>query len=57
VFDDSSRDAELLGRLKREGSWAIDSFQSCRKGAHFGFSGDLRGLIRDVDRLTAWFKK
>lgn len=55
VFDDPNRASDLLTRLNRDaGGWAADVVQTCKAGAHVGFTGDLRRLIADTERLARW---
>ncbi len=52
LFDDSSRGGEVLGRLNSHGRWAADAFNACRRGAHDSYSGDLKALVSDTERLA-----
>jgi hypothetical protein len=55
VFDDPDRASDLLTRLNRDaGGWAADVVQTCKAGAHIGFTGNLPRLIADTERLTRW---
>lgn len=55
VFDDPDRAGDLLTRLNRDaGGWAADVVQTCKAGAHLGFTGNLPRLIADTERLTRW---
>lgn len=54
VYDDPRRGSELLTRLDRLGRWAADTLQACKEGAHRGYSGDLRALVADTEKLTTW---
>jgi recombinational DNA repair ATPase RecF len=53
VFDDPDRAGDLLTRLNRDqGPWAANVVQTCKAGAHVGYTGDLQKLITDTKRLT-----
>ena len=52
LFDDAGRGGEVLGRLNSFGRWAADTFNACRRGAHDSYSGDLKSLVSDTERLV-----
>ncbi|MGH4015686.1 MAG: hypothetical protein ACRDSL_17535 [Pseudonocardiaceae bacterium] len=52
VYDDPGRGGELMPYLdKRIGRWAADTLRACKEGAHRGYSGDLRALVTNTERL------
>ena len=54
LFDDRERGSDVMtGLNNRIGRWAGDVFKECKEGAHQGADGDLMGLIRDAEKLTA----
>ncbi len=52
LFDDASRQSEVLARLKKLAERGADAFQACNHGAHESFEGDLESLVYDTDRLA-----
>lgn len=52
LCDDPEKTAEVAARLKRFGPRAVETFELCKKGAHEGMNGDMKGFIRDTERLA-----
>lgn len=52
LFDDERKTEEVLNRLKRMGTWAVEIFKQCKAGAHEAHEGDLRELVTDTARLA-----
>ncbi len=53
LFDDATRQGDVLARLKKLADRAPDAFQGCNKGAHESFEGDLDGLVYDTGKLAS----
>jgi hypothetical protein len=52
LFDDEKRTEDVLPRLKKFGSWAVDVFNRCKAGAHTSHDGDLKEMIDAAHRLA-----
>jgi energy-coupling factor transporter ATP-binding protein EcfA2 len=53
LLDDERQTGEVLNRLKqRFGVPAVDAFKACNAGAHEAYEGDVRELVRSVEKLT-----
>jgi hypothetical protein len=52
LFDDERRTGDVLPRLNKLGSWAVDAFRSCKAGAHAAHEGELSDLIEQTERLA-----
>src|SRR4051812_28854132 len=52
LFDDAGRTNEVMPRLQRFGSWAIEAFRICKMGAHEIVDADLKTLIDSSQRLA-----
>jgi hypothetical protein len=57
LFDDDSRQGELMPALDARGRWAADTVRACKQGAHRSHSGDLLTLIDNTRRLAAWIAR
>lgn len=51
-FDDREKGGEVMARINKFGGWAGDAFKQCNEGAHKEFTGDLKQLIRDTEKLA-----
>ncbi|MGH9027783.1 MAG: AAA family ATPase [Acidimicrobiia bacterium] len=53
LFDDGERGGDVYPWLNKQiGRWAGDVVRGCGKGAHGAYDGDVRGLVRDTERLA-----
>ena len=52
LFDDVEKAGDVMGRLRRMGDWAVDSFRQCNQGAHVAAEGDMESLARDTQKLV-----
>lgn len=52
VFDDVSRQSEVLARLAKLSTRGADTFKACNLGAHESHDGDLEGLVYDTTKLA-----
>ncbi|MGD9695477.1 MAG: AAA family ATPase [Thermoleophilia bacterium] len=57
LFDDDSREStsKVLGRLNNDrtlGARSADAFRNCNEGAHSGYAGPLKDLVRDAGHLA-----
>jgi hypothetical protein len=53
LFDDEKKTEEVFARLKKMGPWAVETFKSCKAGAHDAYDGDVAALIKNTERLAA----
>ena len=53
LFDDVTRQGEVLARLAKLATRGADAFRACNQGAHESFDGDLDDLVFDTDKLAA----
>ena len=51
-FDDREKGGEVMARVNKFGGWAGDAFKQCNEGAHKEFTGDLKQLINDTEKLA-----
>ncbi|HXG88033.1 MAG TPA: AAA family ATPase [Vicinamibacterales bacterium] len=52
LFDDEKRTSEVMPKLLKVGSWAVDVFKICKAGAHERHEGDLKLLVDYSARLV-----
>ncbi|MBM3673043.1 MAG: hypothetical protein FJW86_12810 [Actinobacteria bacterium] len=52
LFGDEDRGGEVMSRLNTFGGWAGDVFKACNKGSHDAYAGDLKGFVRDAEKLV-----
>lgn len=52
LFDDETQSEDVLPRLKKFGSWAVDVFNRCKARAHTSHDGDLKEMIDAAHRLA-----
>lgn len=52
LFDDADKSNDVMPRLQRFGSWAVEAFKICKMGAHERVDGDLKTLIDSSQRLA-----
>jgi recombinational DNA repair ATPase RecF len=52
LFNDESKTNDVMPRLRKAGSWAVEAFEICRMGAHERHEGELKVLIDDSRRLA-----
>jgi recombinational DNA repair ATPase RecF len=52
LFDDDKRSEEVMPRLKKIGTGAVEVFKMCKAGAHERHEGDLKLLIDNAERLA-----
>jgi hypothetical protein len=57
LFDDEKRTEEVMPRLRKIGTWAVDVFKMCKAGAHERHEGDLKLLIDTSARLANYIKE
>jgi hypothetical protein len=57
LFDDPERTADIPSRLSRYGPWAAPALKAVNEGAHGGYTGDLKQLIRDAGDLASWLRE
>lgn len=53
LFDDATRQSDVLARLRKLADRAPESFKACNLGAHESHDGDLEGLVYDTGKLAA----
>jgi hypothetical protein len=50
---DAERSGDVAGFLEKQHPWAVSAVKECNRGTHSGrVIGDMRGFIRNVERLT-----
>lgn len=52
LFDDDTREADVMTRLNRTGPWAGDAFKGCNRGAHELHDGDIEELVTGTRELA-----
>jgi hypothetical protein len=57
LFDDPSREGEVLGRLNKERSSFADVYRWCNEGAHQEQAGPLEDRIKDAQNLARWIQQ
>lgn len=57
VLDDPDKSGALYAKLRSASPTAVDTVQTCKKGAHRGYRGDLKELIRDTEKLVQWLER
>ena len=53
LLDDERRTEDVLPRLRRIGTWALDAFNACKAGSHQGQSDDPKELMENSRKLAA----
>src|SRR5690606_32890313 len=52
LFDDATRTNDVLPRLQKLGTHAVEAFKVCKAGAHERYDGDLKSLVDNSQRLA-----